>query len=245
MEYVVGVALALGATAFGRLTGIDRDRAFYPVVLVIVASYYDLFAVIGGGGFALYAETAAAAVFVAVSVIGFRTSLWVVACALLAHGLFDLVHGRFIANPGLPDWWPMFCMAYDVAASACLAGLLLSGRLQAQSRGGFGDMIRPSVQAELAAAKTSERAGDLAGSFGHLERAHVLGQASTIEYLRVHATMLAWGMRRRQGREVVGQLFRLVGAAALTGPGLVPHGNTGGSNVSPFKTMPIPEDLAR
>src|SRR6185503_818221 len=39
-------------------------------------------------------------------------------------------------------------------------------------------------------------------------------------------------------------LFRIVGAAALTAFGLVPHGNTGGSNVSPFRRMHIPSDLA-
>jgi hypothetical protein len=244
MEYVVGVALALGATVFGRSTGLDRDRAFYPVVVVIVASYYNLFAAMGGEASALYAEIAVTAAFVGLAVIGFRTSLWVVAFALLAHGLFDLVHGRFIENPGVPTWWPAFCLAYDGAAAGLLAWLLLTARVPATRRG-FGDAIRSFVQAELSAAEESERAGDPAGSIRHLERAHVLGQASTFEHVRVHLRMLAWGVRHRRGGEVFGQLTRLVGAVALTGPGLVPHGNTGGSDVSPLKAMAIPEDLAR
>ena len=56
--------------------------------------------------------------------------------------------------------------------------------------------------------------------------------------------MFLWGARRRDWREVAGQALRIVGAAAKTGFGLVPRGNTGGTNVSPFRAMPIPEDLA-
>ena len=56
--------------------------------------------------------------------------------------------------------------------------------------------------------------------------------------------MFLWGARRRDWREVAGQAIRIAGAAAKTGLGLVPRGNTGGANVSPFRAMPIPEDLA-
>jgi hypothetical protein len=30
-----------------------------------------------------------------------------------------------VANPGVPLWWPSFCMAYDVTAAGILAWLLL------------------------------------------------------------------------------------------------------------------------
>jgi hypothetical protein len=57
----------------------------------------------------------------------------------------------------------------------------------------FGRRIRPFVQAELAAAHEAAALGDFLSSFAHLERAHVLGQASTIEHVRVHWHMLLWG----------------------------------------------------
>src|SRR5690606_14268011 len=122
--------------------------------------------------------------------------------------------------------WPMFCLSYDVAAGVYLAWLLASGRLNAEARPGFGVRIRPHVGAELSAASAAELAGDPARGFRHLERAHVLGQGSTIEHVRVHARMLLWGLRQRQAREVTGQALRLVGAATKTGLGLIPHGNT-------------------
>jgi len=58
-------------------------------------------------------------------------SLWLVAVALAAHGVFDLVHARIITNPGVPGWWPQFCGAYDVAAGAYLAWMLKRGRIPA------------------------------------------------------------------------------------------------------------------
>ena len=123
--FLVGAALALGVGVFATLVGLDRDRAFYPTVLIVIASIYELFAVIGDSGAALKAETLAFAGFACLAVIGFRKSLWLVVLGLAAHGLFDFFRGDLIANPGVPAWWPMFCLAYDLVAAAYLAWLLV------------------------------------------------------------------------------------------------------------------------
>ena len=130
MEILIGALLALGVGGLSTLVGFDRDRAFYPVVLVVIASYYGVVAVIAGGG-ALWPEAIGLAAFTAVAVIGFRTSLWLVAAALLAHGVFDLVHPHMIDNPGVPRWWPAFCLAFDAAAAGYLAVRLLQERQRA------------------------------------------------------------------------------------------------------------------
>jgi len=103
----------------------------------------------------------------------------------------------------------------------------------------FAKNIRPYVDAELRAA----RAGG-ADEFGHLERAHVLGQAATREHVRVHWQMLRWALRHRDAREFFGQVLRITGAATLTFIGMVPTGNTGGANVSAVKPMPLDPELA-
>jgi len=131
MPLIVGVLLALGVGLLARVVGLDRDRAFYPAVTLVVASYYALFAVLGESSHALLLESLVGVVFLVVAMIGFRSSLWLVALALAGHGVFDLVHGGLIANPGMPVWWPEFCMAYDVAAAGFLAWLLKSGRVPA------------------------------------------------------------------------------------------------------------------
>lgn len=108
----------------------------------------------------------------------------------------------------------------------------------------FASRIRPQVDTELRAALLAESHGDSARAFAHLERAHVLGQASTVQHVRVHWRMFAWGWRHRSARECLGQALRIVGAATKTVFGMVPPGNTGGSNVSPFKPLPVATDLA-
>lgn len=105
------------------------------------------------------------------------------------------------------------------------------------------DRIKPHWDLEVASAARAESDGDPHLAFRHLERAHILGQKSTWLHTQTHILMMRWGLRQPSSREVAGQLFRIVGAATKTAFGLVPAGNTGGSNVSPFRTLPIPADL--
>lgn len=107
----------------------------------------------------------------------------------------------------------------------------------------FALAIRPHVSRELASAAEAQRRGESELAFAHLERAHVLGQPSTREHVRVHWAMLRWGMVHRRPREVVGQMLRIFGAATKTAVGWIPAGNTGGANVSPFAVLPVPSDL--
>jgi len=127
MQCAIGVGLALLAGVFLWRAGLDRDRATYPVILIVIAVLYELFAVLVGSTEALLSELAPTVVFIGVAVLGFRTRLWWVVAGLIGHGLYDLLHPALFTNPGVPVWWPMFCMAYDVAAGLFLAGRL-SGR---------------------------------------------------------------------------------------------------------------------
>jgi hypothetical protein len=121
MGYAIGIVLALGVFGFARCTGFDRDRAFYPTVVVVVASYYVLFAAMGGSTHTLIVEVVAMAAFVAVAVLGFKFNAWLVVTALAAHGLFDAGHDLLVTNPGVPEWWPAFCLTFDVGAAGLLA----------------------------------------------------------------------------------------------------------------------------
>jgi hypothetical protein len=107
----------------------------------------------------------------------------------------------------------------------------------------FALRIQPSVQAELDAAASAEAQGHFHSAFQHLERAHVLGQPVTIEHVRVHWHMFRFALRHRLTGEAFGQAWRLVAAAVFTAVGLVPQGNTGGSDVNGFRRMPVPQDL--
>jgi len=118
---VVGIVLSLVVVMFGRGAGFDRERSFYPTVLVVTASYYVLFAVMGGSTQALVAESIVMTVFVATAVTGFKSSRWIAVAGLVAHAVLDSFHGRVIDNDGVPAYWPAFCLAFDIGAAACLA----------------------------------------------------------------------------------------------------------------------------
>lgn len=107
MAYLVGVLLAATVCGFATIAGLDRDRAFYPTVTIVIASYYGLFAVMGGSTRALLAESVGITAFLIVAVVGF-------------------IHANVIADPGVPEWWPPFCLAYDVVTEAYLAVRLRS-----------------------------------------------------------------------------------------------------------------------
>jgi len=128
---LVGGLLALAVGLLATAIGLDRDRAFYPIVTMVIASYYALFAVMGASTETLVLESVVGGVFLGVAVYGFRSSLWFVVLALAAHGVFDLAHSRVISNPGVPAWWPAFCLTFDVAAALYLARLLKIGRIRA------------------------------------------------------------------------------------------------------------------
>lgn len=96
---------------------------------------------------------------------------------------------------------------------------------------------------ERDAAGAARRRGDTSAEWQHLERAHILSQPMVVPHLRTHVAMLGAGLRRRDRREVVGQLLRLVVAGPGSLTGRYPVGNTGGADVRALAPMPIPEDL--
>ncbi|MBX7056042.1 MAG: DUF3703 domain-containing protein [Pyrinomonadaceae bacterium] len=105
------------------------------------------------------------------------------------------------------------------------------------------EALRTAITQELALAESHELNGDYHSAFYHLERAHVLGQASTYQHTRIHWRMFKLALKLRSPREVWGQIFRIIGASTKTPFGIYPVGNTGGANVWFFKPMPIPSDL--
>ncbi|WP_299874302.1 DUF3703 domain-containing protein [uncultured Cocleimonas sp.] len=103
----------------------------------------------------------------------------------------------------------------------------------------YSKKIAPYVKTELELAANASKAGNIELEFQYLENAHVLGQASTYWHIKVHVLMMFWAVRNLKLKEIIGQVFRIVGASTKTVFGLVPQGNTGGTNVNPFKSMPI------
>jgi hypothetical protein len=77
----------------------------------------------------------------------------------------------------------------------------------------------------------------------HLERAHIIAQPYPVQHTVVHWEMLKFGFRFKSTKEILGQLPRLLFGGVKSFVGTVPTGNTGGANVPPLKTMPLPADI--
>lgn len=103
--------------------------------------------------------------------------------------------------------------------------------------------LAAAFDAEILYAERALDNNDLAEAFSHLERAHVLGQWYVRPHLIAHLGMLRIGWRLRDVREIVGQVIRIPGGVIGSAIGRVPRGNTGGSRVSAFQSLPIPPDL--
>lgn len=132
MNYLIGVLLALASVVLALKVGFDR-RTFYATVLIVVATFFVLFAAMSGVMRAVVLESVVMGLFIGLAAIGYRRGEWIVAAGLAAHGLSDFVHGAVIANPGTPSWWPGFCASYDLAAAVALVWIIRPAR-QMQAR---------------------------------------------------------------------------------------------------------------
>lgn len=104
--------------------------------------------------------------------------------------------------------------------------------------------LKTHFEAELAQAWQHWHAGDLARAMWDAERAHVLGQRHVRPHVRSHWLMLRIGLKRRSAREAIGQLLRIGLGALGSAVGIVPVGNTGGTNIGMFRRLPVEAKLA-
>jgi hypothetical protein len=102
---------------------------------------------------------------------------------------------------------------------------------------------RLAFERELQAASDLLRQRRRADAFRALERAHVVGQHQVLPHVLTHALMLRIELARGNVLAALGQALRIVLGAVGSAIGVVPRGNTGGTNVSMFKSMPIAPDL--
>lgn len=99
--------------------------------------------------------------------------------------------------------------------------------------------LRQAFDAAMAEAINLYGKGEFAKAFQHLEVAHVLGQRYVVRHVATHYWMLKIGIRRRSLLEIGGQVIRIVLGALGSAVGVVPTGNTGGTNISLFKRLPV------
>ena len=104
--------------------------------------------------------------------------------------------------------------------------------------------LKPFYRDELLLSKKEFDKNHYQQSWRHLERAHILGQPYPLAHTAVHWKMLGFGIKIKNGKEIMGQIPRLLLGGVKSFVGKIPVGNTGGANVPPLQPMQIPDDLA-
>lgn len=107
------------------------------------------------------------------------------------------------------------------------------------------EKLKWAFSKEMTKAKDLYSRKEYRSCFYHLERAHILGQLNVTTHTLSHFWMLKVGLRTRDVKEVIGQLVRLPLGIIGSLVGVVPTGNTGGSNVSAIKSMDISDELQK
>ncbi len=105
------------------------------------------------------------------------------------------------------------------------------------------EKLKNSFYEHIEKAKVLIELGKLDDAFSSLEVAHILGQRFVVPHTLSHLYMLKIGLLKRDIKEVLGQLFRIPTGFLGSLVGILPTGNTGGSNVSPFKEMKISDEI--
>ena len=97
---------------------------------------------------------------------------------------------------------------------------------------------------QIELAKKTFKTKEFKVSFYHLENAHVLGQKHWLRHIISHYWMIIHGIKTKNIKEFFGQISRIIASVIFTNI-WVPKGNTGGSNISPIKPMPIRKELKK
>jgi hypothetical protein len=103
--------------------------------------------------------------------------------------------------------------------------------------------LKPYFQRELESYQSEISKGNLTVAWNHLERAHIIGQKYPYAHSFVHWKMLQFGVKIKSGREVIGQIPRLLVGGVKSFVGTIPVGNPGGANVSPIKPFPVEPEI--
>ena len=129
IEALIGVAVGVLTIGLARI--IHGQRWLYSLGLLTLPSLYAFFALQAGEPAVGVKEMTYGIPFVVAGLVfafvSIRQSAVVVGAFWILHGLYDLTHGQFFTNPGVPSWYPVFCFSVDVVIGAYL--LWLSRRI--------------------------------------------------------------------------------------------------------------------
>jgi len=129
LEAISGVAVGVLTILLART--LRAQRWMYALGLLTLPGLYIMWALRAGEKSVGVAELVYGIPFIVAGVlfasVSVRRSAQLVGAFWILHAVYDLAHGRFFSNPGVPAWYPVFCFSVDVVVGAYL--LWLSQRI--------------------------------------------------------------------------------------------------------------------
>ena len=114
IELLVGLVVGIGIIVLGKSCGFENDRGFYPILLIVIALYYVLFAFQRMVWVEIATETLVAVLFSMLALGGHQRKFMLVGLGLILHGMYDIFHQHLPLTTEAPQWWPLFCFGVDV-----------------------------------------------------------------------------------------------------------------------------------
>jgi hypothetical protein len=104
-------------------------------------------------------------------------------------------------------------------------------------------LVDAFVRSERVTFQNAAFAKDTAAAWDALKAIHIVSQPFAGPHWASHVAMLRFAVSLREWREVGGQLLRLALVPLGNATGHLPAGNHGRTRASPFKPMPVDDEL--
>lgn len=121
---VLGLLLAFIAIAMAKDLKLPL-RAF-ALALAALPAFYMMFALLVGDLAALGLELLYGLPFIGIGILcyrrGFKASGFLVAALWALHAAYDVYHPMLVANAGVPGWYPVLCLGFDILIVSYLIG---------------------------------------------------------------------------------------------------------------------------
>jgi hypothetical protein len=105
-------------------------------------------------------------------------------------------------------------------------------------------VLKTEFYKQLQLGKSALKQSSYPIAFYHFENTHILGQKHIWQHTISHYWMFVFGIKTKNTKEIIGQFFRIIASLLFTLI-WVPLGNTGGTNISPIKPIPVRKELQK
>jgi len=129
LPFLIGIGLTIAVLGVNAAIGLHKERGVWPSLLIAIAAFYVVFAFEHSDHSGIGLQSVIALGFMALALIGYKSSLWLIVAGLVLHGIFDAVSLAYTANPA-PNWWGPFCIGVDGLLALMLCWWMLRGRIR-------------------------------------------------------------------------------------------------------------------